>query len=217
MYFALTWVTNAGKLVIVPQTNTTSGGDALFLPRLCSVGTQQESSFSTAATTLPSWLPVASKNISRVSLHGSAPLNSGGPAVGAPRAVFRSHFADFGIVISLGLNWNGIRADQVAHPAAALGRRCGAASGSRDRPGEANCHPTAPAARAAGHPAELVSPMPALLIARLPSTGRSVRRPALPSERSEDRCHSAITWLRRASVIPWWAISRVSVATLGES
>ena len=78
VYFALTEVTNAGKLVIAPQCSTTSGGVGFLLAGVFSVGTQQENSFSTASTTLPSWLPVASKNISRVSLHGSAPLNSGG-------------------------------------------------------------------------------------------------------------------------------------------
>jgi hypothetical protein len=51
-------------------------------------------------------LPLASKNISSVSLQGSDPLNSGGPAFFAPLAVFRSHLAAFWIVTSLGLNWN---------------------------------------------------------------------------------------------------------------
>src|SRR6478609_11703565 len=105
VYLADTEVTKAGKLVIVPQLNTTNGGDALFLPTLSSVGTQQPNSFSTAMTTLPSWVSEASKNISRVSLHGSAPLNSGGPAFLAPRAVLRSHLAVLAMVTSLGLNW----------------------------------------------------------------------------------------------------------------
>ena len=59
------------------------------------MGTQQANSCSTRATTLPSSVSVASKKISIVSLHGSAPLNSGGPADFEPRAVLRSHLADF--------------------------------------------------------------------------------------------------------------------------
>ena len=96
VYLALTEVTNAGKLVIAPQCRTTSGGLGFFWPALSSVGTQQLNSCSTASTTLPSCVPVASKNISRVSLQGSAPLNSGGPAFFAPLAVLRSHLAAFG-------------------------------------------------------------------------------------------------------------------------
>ena len=71
-------------------------------------GHVQLNSFSTASTTLPSCLPEASKNISRVSLQGSDPLNSGGPAVFAPLAVLRSHLAAFWMVTSLGLNWKGM-------------------------------------------------------------------------------------------------------------
>ena len=51
---------------------------------------------------------VASKNISRVSLHGSAPLNSGGPAFFDPLVVLRSHLAVLAIVTSFGLNWKAI-------------------------------------------------------------------------------------------------------------
>jgi hypothetical protein len=108
VYFALTEVMKAGKLAIGPQCSTTSGGLGFFLPALSSVGTVQLNNFSTAATTLPSCLPDASKNISNVSLQGSAPLNSGGPAVLAPFAVLRSHFAAFWMVTSFGLNWKGM-------------------------------------------------------------------------------------------------------------
>ena len=66
----------------------------------------QENSCSTAVTTAPSWVLVASKNISTVNLHGSAPLNSGGPAVLEPLAGLRSHLAVLAMVTSLGLNWN---------------------------------------------------------------------------------------------------------------
>ena len=65
-------------------------------------------SCSTALTTESSWLLVASKNISKVSLQPSAPLNSGGPAFLAPLAGLRSHFAVLAIVTSLGLNWKSI-------------------------------------------------------------------------------------------------------------
>ena len=109
VYLACTDVTKPAKLLTSPHCSTTSGGDAFFLARLSSVGTQQWKSWSTRDTTLPSMVSVASKNSSRVSLHGSAPLNSGGPAVFDPRAFLRSHFADFEIDSSLGLNWNGMR------------------------------------------------------------------------------------------------------------
>ena len=69
---------------------------------------QQENSFSTASTTLPSCLAVASKNISSVSFPGSGPLNSGGPAFFAPVDGLLSHFTVLAIVTSLGLNWNSI-------------------------------------------------------------------------------------------------------------
>ncbi len=69
--FALTEVTNAGKLEIEPQCSTTSGGDGFFWPALSSVGTQQDSRVSTALTTEPSWVAVASKNISKVIFDGS--------------------------------------------------------------------------------------------------------------------------------------------------
>ena len=109
VYFACTDVTNAAKLLTLPHCSTTSGGEAFFLPRLSSVGTQQANSCSTRATTLASIVSVASKKSSMVSLHGSAPVNSGGPADFEPRAFLRSHLADFEIDSSFGLNWNGIR------------------------------------------------------------------------------------------------------------
>ena len=106
VYLALTEVTKAGKLAIAPQCRTTNGGLGFFWPALCvgrhAAGEQLLDGLDHAAVLLP----VASKNISRVSLHGSDPLNSGGPAFFAPLAVFRSHFAAFWIVTSLGLNWN---------------------------------------------------------------------------------------------------------------
>src|SRR5215469_8134917 len=98
---------NPGKLTTEPQFSRTSGGAAFLLSTLSSVGTQHRKRASTASTTWP-WPVDASKNISRVSLHGSAPLNSGGLAFLAFRAGLRSHFADFWIDSSLGLNWNWI-------------------------------------------------------------------------------------------------------------
>ena len=74
MYFALTEVMKPGKLVVRPQWKITSGGMAFFLPTVWSVGTQQPKSDSTAATTPPAFLVVASKNISSVSLHGIGAL-----------------------------------------------------------------------------------------------------------------------------------------------
>src|SRR5512141_3068867 len=65
VYFALTEVMYAGKLVIAPHLKTTSGGIGLSLAWVLSVPVQQENNFSTASTTLPSCLAVASKNISR--------------------------------------------------------------------------------------------------------------------------------------------------------
>ena len=106
VYLALTEVMNDAKLLTLPQCSTTSGGLGFFWPWLCSVGTVQENSFSTAVTTAPSCFAVASKNISTVSLHGSEPLNSGGPAVLDPLAGLRSHLAVLAMVTSLGLNWN---------------------------------------------------------------------------------------------------------------
>src|SRR5262245_8697428 len=106
VYLALTCVTKPGKLVIVPQRKTTSGGIAFFFSSDSSGRTQQASSFSTLSTTPALWSPLASRNISNESLHGSLPLNSGGPDVFDPRAALRSHFADFWIVTSFGLNWN---------------------------------------------------------------------------------------------------------------
>src|SRR5690242_2227834 len=80
VYLACTDATKAAKVLTLPQCSTTNGGRDFFLPRLSSVGTQQANSCSTRATTLPSRVSVASKNSSRVSLDGSAPLNSGVPA-----------------------------------------------------------------------------------------------------------------------------------------
>ncbi len=105
--FALTEVTNAGKLEMVPQCSTTSGGVAFFWPALFCVATQQESNVSTALTTESSRLSVASKNISSVIFDGSGPMNSGGPAFFDPLVVLRSHLTDLLMVTSLGLNWKG--------------------------------------------------------------------------------------------------------------
>ena len=102
--FALTEVMNAGKLAVEPQCSTTSGGDGFFWAMLSSVGTRHDISSSTALTTEPSWAAVASKNISKVILAASEPVNSGGPALLAPLAGLRSHLADLLIVTSLGLN-----------------------------------------------------------------------------------------------------------------
>src|SRR5690242_14710339 len=106
VYLACTWVTKAGKLSMPPHLNTTNGGIGFLLVTVLSVGTQQRKRFSTASTTSSPLLVVASKNISRVILHGSAPLYSGGPACFAPLTGLRSHLADLLIVTSLGLNWN---------------------------------------------------------------------------------------------------------------
>src|SRR6478672_5213787 len=108
VYFTLTEVTYDGKLVIAPHLKTTSGGIGLSLACVFSVAMQQEKSFSTASTTLPSCLAVASKNISRVSLPGSGPLNSGGAADFAPVDGLLSHFTVLAMVNSLGLNWKSI-------------------------------------------------------------------------------------------------------------
>src|SRR5664279_3684583 len=105
VYLALTDVTYARKLVMAPHLKTTSGGMGLSLACVLSVATQQEKSFSTAATTLPSCLAVASKNISRVSFPGSGPLNSGGPAAFAPVVAVLSHFTVLALVSSVGLKW----------------------------------------------------------------------------------------------------------------
>src|SRR6476620_7349171 len=106
VYFALTWVTYAGKLLMPPHWNTTSGGTGFSLAWVLSVGVQQPNSLSTASTTDPSCLAVASKNISRVSWPGSGPLNSGGGAALAPLVDLLSHFAFLAMVSSFGLNWN---------------------------------------------------------------------------------------------------------------
>src|SRR5690349_9607807 len=106
VYLALTWVTYAGKLLMAPHWNTTNGGVGLLLACDFSVGVVQANSLSTASTTDPSCLAVASKNISRVSWPGSGPLNSGGGAALAPLVDLLSHFAFLAMVSSLGLNWN---------------------------------------------------------------------------------------------------------------
>ena len=121
VYLALTEVTNAGKLEIWPQCSTTIGGDGFFDPRSPPSGRSSWNSCSTAWTTEPSWVLVASKNISRVSLHGSAPLNSGGPAFFDPLVVLRSHLAVLAIVTSL-VELEGDRTALVAGLAAAAGR-----------------------------------------------------------------------------------------------
>src|SRR6478672_10557663 len=108
VYFTLTEVTYDGKLVIAPHLKTTSGGIGLSLACVFSVAMQQEKSFSTASTTLPSCLAVASKNISSVSLPGSGPLNSGGAAAFDPVDGLLSHFTVLAMVNSLGLNWKSI-------------------------------------------------------------------------------------------------------------
>src|SRR6478672_3469928 len=51
VYLALTCVTKAGKLLVPPHWNSTSGGMGFFSPDSL-VGIQQLSSFSTASTTL---------------------------------------------------------------------------------------------------------------------------------------------------------------------
>src|SRR6476646_1103211 len=106
VYFALTWVTYAGKLLMPPHWNTTSGGTGFSLAWVLSVGVQQPNSLSTASTTDPSCLAVASKNISRVSWPGSGPLNSGGGAALFPVVGLLSHLTFLAMVNSLGLNWN---------------------------------------------------------------------------------------------------------------
>ncbi|CAM5566794.1 hypothetical protein SANTM175S_00281 [Streptomyces antimycoticus] len=56
-----------------PQWNTTHGGEARCCCRVSLVGTQQVNSRSTEVTTLVSWVSLASKNISTVSLLGCGP------------------------------------------------------------------------------------------------------------------------------------------------
>ena len=89
---------------MAPQCRTTSGDSASLPGALLGRDVQ----LNNCSTARPRCRPAvrASKNISRVSLQGSAPLNSGGLAL-APLAVLRSHLAAFWIVTSLGLNWKG--------------------------------------------------------------------------------------------------------------
>ena len=68
VYLALTWLTYAGKLMMPPHLNSTSGGMGFLSLRVFSCGMQQLKSFSTFSTTLCSELIPASKNISTVSL-----------------------------------------------------------------------------------------------------------------------------------------------------
>src|SRR3954451_22414524 len=89
-----------------PHANTTNGGIGFLSPRVFSMGSQQLKSFSTDSTTLRSDFSVLSKNISSVSLHGSAPLNCTGPAFFASLDASRPHLADLLITTSFGLNWN---------------------------------------------------------------------------------------------------------------
>ena len=116
------------------------------MPRLSSVGTQQANSCSTRATTLPSIVSVASKNISKVSLQGSAPLNCGGPAaLRVAGGLDRSHFADFEIDSSFGLNWNVDPVDRGARLAAARdGLRLVQLQGGAGEVRRLGRHPTAP-------------------------------------------------------------------------
>src|SRR5215475_1972610 len=109
VYFACTWDRYAGKPVSPPQWNTTHGGEDRCCWRVSLVGTQQANSRSTAVTTLVSWVSLASKNISTVSLLGCGPWYSGGPALLAPLALCRFQTAALVRLSSLGLNWNSIR------------------------------------------------------------------------------------------------------------
>ena len=81
VYFALTEVTNAGKLVIAPQCRTTRGGLGFFWPALSSVGTVQLNSCSTASTTLPSCLPDGVEEHLQRQLAGLGPAELGRPGL----------------------------------------------------------------------------------------------------------------------------------------
>ncbi len=78
---------------------------------------------STAATTLPSCLAVASKNISSVSLPGSGPLNSGGAAVFDPVDGFALPFHRLGDGQFLGVELEVDLADLAVQLPPAGGRR----------------------------------------------------------------------------------------------
>lgn len=73
------------------------------------VGTQHAKSCSTEVTTRVSWVSLASKNISTVSLLGCEPWYSGGPELFAPLAGLRFQEAALVRLSSLGLNWKSIR------------------------------------------------------------------------------------------------------------
>jgi hypothetical protein len=66
---------------------------------------------------------VASRNISSASLHGSEPLNSGGPLFLALRCASLAHFAFLVSESSLGLNWNLI--SYIRSPGFAVPPACG--------------------------------------------------------------------------------------------
>src|SRR4051794_36819467 len=109
VYFACTCWTYPRKLVTAPHSSCTRGGQE---SGSSGSRTRQPKSFSTRSTTLPSGVLVpstasrvlvASKKSSRVSLHGSEPVNCAGEALAALAAVPPSHLADFAIDISLGL------------------------------------------------------------------------------------------------------------------
>src|SRR5215211_1534978 len=109
VYFTATLLTYAAKPVRPPQRKITHGGEPFFCWRLSAVGTQHSNSFSTDFTTWSPIVSVASKNISRLSLHGSEPVNSGTPDFFAPRCASRFHFALFVRLSSFGLTWKSIR------------------------------------------------------------------------------------------------------------
>jgi hypothetical protein len=109
VYFAVTLLTYAANPVRPPHRKITHGGEPFFCDRLSGVGTQHSNSFSTALTTESSILSVLSKNISRPSLAGSEPVNSGTPLFLAPRCASRRHFALLERLSSFGLNWKSMR------------------------------------------------------------------------------------------------------------
>ena len=89
----------------------------------------RQNSFSTALTTRAVLRARWRRRTSPGSAcDGSAPVNSGGPAVLEPLAGLRSHLADLVIVTSLGLNWNG---DRTAVRARLRRLRCATATGRR--------------------------------------------------------------------------------------
>ena len=126
VYLALTEVTKAGKLEICAPVQHHQRRRRLLL----AAGSPRSARSRRTAARPPGppsrpGCSVASKNISRVSLQGSAPLNSGGPAFLAPLAGLRSHLAVLAIVTSFGLNWKSIAPSllPVLLPPLARGRR----------------------------------------------------------------------------------------------